>query len=395
MRHIPRRRLSPAAERLSGVATLTEAHVTPVVLRWARESIGYTLEEAAARINVKPEKLEAAEAGEALLTLRQAERAADVYERPLAALFMPEPPDEEPQEAQFRRLPGAPAPPWPPAMQLLARRVRERQEAAVELYETLEEEPPWLDVVRVVVQVRTAAPEFARQLLGIDFDEQAGWRDQSGYTALRDWTDAVEGLGVLVMQDGSMPVEMLRGFAAMHSSVPAIVVNTQDDARARAFTIIHELGHLLLAALGRPVGPQTEGWCDTGEVLMPRDRLENVLAELRGRPPLDTIDALALRFGVTAYAAAVRVAKTRLWSQDVIDDVIDEIRDRPARERGGGGDYYRTQIGRLGPAFVRLVFTALDSQAVTYPAASSLLGGVKISNFQKLRDYLTRRGEDA
>ena len=35
--------------------------------------------------------------------------------------------------------------------------------------------------------------------------------------------------------------------------------------------------------------------------------------------------------------------------------------------------------------------SALDSQAVTYPTASSLLGNVKVNNFDKLRSYLTRR----
>jgi Zn-dependent peptidase ImmA (M78 family) len=240
-------------------------------------------------------------------------------------------------------------------------------------------------------------PEFARQLLGIGFDEQTSWSDPSGYTALRNWIDAVESLGVLVMQDGSLPVDMMRGFAAMHVIVPAIVVNTRDDARARAFTIIHELGHLILAALGEEVGPQTEAWCDdfAGEVLMPRGWMANVLSELRGRAPLDAIDALALRFGVTPYAAAVRVAKVGLWDQAAINDVIAEIQRRPPRERGEGGDYYWTQIGRFGPSFIRLVLTALDSQAVTYPAASSLLGGVKVSNFEKLRDYMTRRAERA
>jgi hypothetical protein len=121
----------------------------------------------------------------------------------------------------------------------------------------------------------------------------------------------------------------------------------------------------------------------------------NVLSELRDRSPIEAIDALALRFGVTPYAAAVRVAKAALWDQAVIDDVINEIQSRPPRQRSGGGDYYWTQIGRLGPSFIRLVFTALDSQAVTYPAASSLLGGVKVSNFEKLRDYLARRAESA
>jgi Zn-dependent peptidase ImmA (M78 family) len=373
----------------------TLAHVTPEVLRWARESVGYDVEDAAARIGVNPEKLEGAESGDLMLTLRQAERAATVYDRPLAALFMPEPPSEEPQEAQFRRLPGAPEPPWPPEMQLLARRVRDRQEAAVELYEALDEPPPWTEVTENLTVVGRTIPEYVRHLLEVGFQEQTEWRDPSGYKPLRAWVDAVESWGILVMQDGSMPVEMMRGFAAPHPQVPVIVVNTQDDARARAFTIIHELGHLYLAALGQPVGPETEPWCDdfAGEVLMPRGWMENVLTDLRGREPLDTIDALALRFGVTPYAAAVRVSKAGLWDQPVIDEVIQAIRDRPARDRGGGGDYYWTQIGRLGPSFIRLVFTALDGQAVTYPAAASLLGGVKVSNFDKLRDYLGRRGQ--
>lgn len=373
----------------------TLAHVTPAVLRWARESVGYEIDDAARLIGVKPEKLEGAESGDLMLTLRQAERAATVYDRPLAALFMPEPPVEEPQEAQFRRLPGAPEPPWPPEMQLLARRVRERQEAALELYELIEEPPPWAGVRAEVEDFGRAAPEFARQLLGIGFDEQTSWRDQSGYTALRNWVDAVESLGVLVMQDGSLPVDLMRGFAATHATVPAIVVNTQDDARARAFTIVHELGHLLLDALGAPVGPETEPWCDdfAGEVLMPRGWMEKFLADARMSPSIEAIDALALRFGVTPYAAAVRVGRAGLWDRPVVNRVIEEIRSRPPRERGAGGDYYRTQIGRLGPAFIRLVFTALDSQAVTYPAASSLLDGVKVSNFDKLRDYLGRRAE--
>lgn len=108
-----------------------------------------------------------------------------------------------------------------------------------------------------------------------------------------------------------------------------------------------------------------------------------------------TIDAVALEFGVTPYAAAVRVAKARLGDQRVIDALIEEIRTRQPRGRGGGGDYYRTQLGRLSPSFARLVFTALDSQAVTSPAASSLLDGVKVSNFAKLREYLNRRAAEA
>jgi hypothetical protein len=163
------------------MAPSTLAHVTPEVLRWARESVGYDLVNAAARIGVKPEKLEAAESGDLMLTLRQAERAAYVYDRPLAALFMPEPPREEAQEAQFRRLPGAPSPPRPPEMQLLARRVQERQEDAVDLYEALDDAPQWVEVANQFRASGAPSPETARELLGIDLAEQTSWRDPSGY----------------------------------------------------------------------------------------------------------------------------------------------------------------------------------------------------------------------
>jgi Zn-dependent peptidase ImmA (M78 family)/transcriptional regulator with XRE-family HTH domain len=373
----------------------TLAYVTPEVLRWARESAGYAVEDAAAKINLKPERLQHAENGEGNLTLRQAERAAEVYERPLALFFLPEPPDEGPQEAQFRRLSGAPEPPWPTAMQFLARRVRERQEAATELHELLEQKPEWPAVAADLSALRRAVPEFARECLDVSLDEQQAWNDPTGYAGLRVWIDAVESLGVLVMQDGSMPVDMMRGFAAPHASVPLIVVNTNDDPRSRAFTVVHEFAHLNLAAIEAPQWADTEGWCESfaGEVLMPRNALETALGELRGHEPLEQIDKLALRFGVTPRAAAVRVAMYEFWPRSAIEAVMDQINKRPHRERGSGGDYYRREIARLGPSYIRLVFSALDGQAITYPAASLLLDGVRVPKFDKLREYIAARPE--
>ena len=89
------------------------------------------------------------------------------------------------------------------------------------------------------------------------------------------------------MQDGNLSVEEMRGFAAPDDSVPAIVVNTNDDPRARAFTVVHELGHLLLAALGEPTGAETEAWCDdfAGEVILPRHWLERRSRSSTGGTP--------------------------------------------------------------------------------------------------------------
>lgn len=374
------------------------AFVTPSALRWARESIGYELEDAADRIGVSAEKLAAAERGEAYLTLRQAEEAARRYERPLAALFVSEPPIEEPPEAQFRRLPGAPEPPWPREMRALSKRIRGRQAAAADLYDALDEEPPWPSVaIEYAEQPETLAAR-AREVLGIPLLVQRRWGDRSGYQPLREWVDAIEALGVLVMQDGSLPVSDLRGFASSDPLVPAIVVNTNDDPRARAFTAVHELGHLLRIKAGRPTGPTTEQWCNdfASAVLMPHDPFERDLLAVGMRDLLRAVDTVALAYGVTPYAAAVRTARLGLANREDIDAVIEEIQERHRRQdeeapEGGGGNYYLTTVTRLGPAFIQLVFSALDNQAVSYPAAAGLLG-VKVNNFDRLRERAKTRG---
>jgi Zn-dependent peptidase ImmA (M78 family) len=376
--------------------TTTLAHIEPEVLRWARESAGYTTRQAADKLGLERWQLELIEGGGELLTLRQAETAADVYERPLAALFLPSPPAEEPQAMQFRRLPGTPEPPWGPEIQLAARRVERRQQAALDIYEALEEAPPWRELAQQFVAVpRESLAETVRALLGISRDAPREWPSDR-YAPLRQWRAAVEALGVLVMQDGPVPVEQMRGFASLAPpELPAILVNNKDDPRARAFTLIHELGHLILAARGEPVGDTAEPWCDdfAGRVLMPRDWVEEEFAASFAPSTIGRIDDVARTFRVTPLAAAVRLSRLGFIPSDDAGAVIGEIRsrwtgDEEDDQESGGGSYYVNQVARFGPGYLRLVFSAIDSQAITLPAASTLLEGVKVKNFDTLRDRL-------
>jgi Zn-dependent peptidase ImmA (M78 family) len=378
----------------------TLAHVTPKVLHWARESAGFTLGEAARHIKVSAWQLEMAEDGVDLLTLRQAESLADFYGRPLSMLFMPEEPAEEPTEVQFRRLPGSPPPPWPPAMHLLSRRIRARQQAAEELHELLDEPPAWPGVAESLrtlpsLEVGTAAAAI-RDLLGVSLAEQTEWRDPSGYRPLRSWVDAVEALGVYVMQDGSMPVDQLRGFAVPHPTVPVIVVSTKDHPHARAFSLVHELGHLVLAAAGKEVGSKTEGWCEefAGQLLVPPSALEARWDPLESR--LQMVTAVASHFQITRAAAAVRAARAGLLPQNDADEILTFLRSEADRiaaevgERESKGNYYRNKIAWLGPGFIRLVFDAVDGQAVTLSNAAGLLEA-KVDHFAELRTKLDER----
>jgi Zn-dependent peptidase ImmA (M78 family)/transcriptional regulator with XRE-family HTH domain len=345
-------------------AWATVAYIEPAVLRWARESAGYSTRRAADEIGVDKWYLELVEEGRELLSFDEAEKAAEVYGRSLAALFLPEPPDEESQEMQFRRLPGTPEPPWKPELQLTARRVTERQEVALEIYETLEESPPWLTASERLVRTdKDSLPAVVREALAVSRQEQASW-SQDEYAAFRGWRTAVERLGVLVMQAGGVPVKEMRGFASIEpADVPAILVNNKDDPRARAFTVLHEFGHVVLARRGEPVGPATERWCESfaGRVLMPGDWLREEFDASGARSTFGRVRDVARAFHVTPLAAAVRITRAGLVSRDEGGAVIGQ------RAGAGRGRGRRREGRKLLPQPSQLVWPELPPAGVRGP----------------------------
>lgn len=362
------------------------AHTTPAVLRWARETAAISVEEAAHRAQVQPDRLVAAEHGDHLLTLRQAKLLAEAYGRSLGTLFRREPPEEPSIETRFRRLRDAPPPPWSAELIKLERAIGQRQEVAVEIYAALGETPPWHETChRLGVSRRLPGPDVVRQLL--DLEPPAlraptiGDRWHSRRVVLR----AIEWAGVLVIRQ-PVPDEGVRGFLAPHRDVPAIYVNSSEDPRAQAFTIVHELAHLLLAATGQRERDE-EAWCDqyAGELLMPRETFELRFGQQQLGGPIKAAIEVARDFGVTPLAAAVRARRLGLIGEADLTAVMERGSDAPKPARGGNGN--RTKVAQLSPTFTDLVLAAADSSAITLSSASRLLR-TKVDDFPKLRHFV-------
>jgi Zn-dependent peptidase ImmA (M78 family) len=355
-------------------------------LRWARETAGLDLDVAADRAKVPVKKLEAAEQGSQTLTLNQARKLADVYERPFAVLFLPEPPPEASLDVQFRRLRDAPDLPWPPAMRALARRLPALQDEVAALFASTEEEIRW---PAAFAHLRSARPldstQALRAAVGVSLDDQkkAARDDAQGYRAFRVWREAIENLGILVLQDGGLTVEEMRGFVSPHDRIPAIAINTNDDVRARLFTLVHELGHLIW-----PDVHEREFDRFAGTVLMPSEPFAGDFGTAAGPTLLEKVDAVARTYAVTPDASAVRVGWLNLASWQDIEEVREAIRRRGRPRKPKGGNHYRNVIARLGPGLVGRALAAVEEGAVSDLGAARLLG-VRVPSLGTLRRELT------
>jgi Zn-dependent peptidase ImmA (M78 family) len=90
-----------------------------------------------------------------------------------------------------------------------------------------------------------ALAERERALLRVSVEAQLSWRDDQ---AFRRWREAVERRGVLVMQ-APLADSDVRAFS-MHGDPPVIVVHRGDWARAKVFSLAHELGHVAVGESG-------------------------------------------------------------------------------------------------------------------------------------------------
>lgn len=360
----------------------------PAVLRWARETAGYSLEAAGNRVS-DPQTLEAWEAGKDRPTWKAVQRLAKLYKRPVAALLLAEPPPEPPPPPDFRRIPEANKR-LSPKTRFAIRTARWLAGTAARLERELDRPAPFNGPKVRLSNSPEQLAEQCREMLGISLDEQTQW--QRPGEAFQHWRTAVEGQNVLVLQT-SMPVEEVRGFSLFEAQRAVIVLNQSDAVNARIFTLFHEYCHLLLSKPGICLPEEgslaetqkIETFCNrfAAALLIPRD---DIAMRLGVERPLESkIAALASRYRVSRA-----VVLGRMRSLDAItDQVYRQIRARlegkaptPRRPGGGARAPAARVLGEKGRAFVSLVVDALDRELITANDASAYLG-IKLKHLDK------------
>lgn len=379
--------------------------INPSVLEWARKESGYAIDRVAERLQVKPERVESWERGERPPTLRQVRELARFLHRPLNVFFSPAPPQLPPLAAEYRRLPGVVPGEESPELRLAVRQMVTRRETALSLLEELGEAVPNFTLEARLGENPQQVGQRLRVALGIPVEAQVAWRDE--WQAWREWRAAAESIGALVFQFQKVELSVARGVSLLRFPLPAVGVNSKEQPESRAYTLLHELIHVMLAAAREEASAlqekrSAEAWeaverfaeAAASYALVPETSLRRELPARSSGWDLTAVRQLARRFRVTplAMATRLRVSGFMDWSQyrawkERWNEYVATLPPRSARF----AHPIDVALGRNGRPYVQLVLEALSANRITSVDAARHLG-LRVEHFDKLRESLRGPG---
>ena len=380
--------------------------VQPKVIKWAREATGLSLEDVATRLKKPIAVVQGWESGEAMPTYVQLETLAyELYKRPLAIFFLPEPPQEKRPAHEFRSLPETDLESLAPNTRLHIRKAQAYQVSLRQLYGDGNPSDTLIsDVVSLSLNDSVERQAIGlRKSLGITIERQAKWT--SDEEALRNWRQIIEDAGVFVFKD-SFKQKEISGFCLQDQMFPIIYINNSTTKTRQIFSLLHELAHLLFHVNGLskfdkeyiehlPITEQRiEVFCNAiaAEVLIPNADLE---LQIRNLPkqlesvPESVFSALAKRYGVSREAILRRFlnlgrvtkpfyeAKAKEWTQQM-------------QKNSKGGNWLASTGAYLSDRFLKEVITKHYRQQINVEQAADLLG-IKAKNFSGLEELVLKR----
>jgi Zn-dependent peptidase ImmA (M78 family) len=339
--------------------------------------------------------------------MRQVEALAAFYHRPLSLFFQPKPPTLPPLAAEYRRLPGIVPGSESPELRFAVRKMSARRETMLQLLVELGESTPVFDLVAHLTEAPAAVAARLRAALAVTLGEQLDWANE--WQAWAAWRAAVERIGVLVFQFPKVPLAEARGLSLLRTPLPVAAVNPKEIPESRAFTLIHEVVHLMLAA-GKEEAPaarearDNDAWAaverfaeeTASHTLVPEPLLAQ---EIRsgGFPSngwdIGDVRSLARRFKITPLAMATRLRASGYFDWNHYQSWKRGWESFVASLRPKGSGFAHPvdlTLGRAGRPFTQTVLEALATSRITVVNAAHYLD-LKAEHFEKLKGALLSR----
>jgi Zn-dependent peptidase ImmA (M78 family) len=383
--------------------------INPVVLKWARETAGLSIQEVVEKLkrkNITVKTIAAWETGEISPNYVQLENLAyDIYKRPLALFFFPEPPVEDSPKQAFRTLPDIEINRLSSKMRLLLRQAKAMQINLDELNGGVN--PSEHQIVRDFhFSLDTSEVELAeivRDFLGVNLREQIQWN--SAEVAFKKWRTALEKCGISIFKD-AFKEEFISGFCLHDKRFPLIYVNNSQQPTRQIFTLFHELAHLLSGTGGIDMpdeslirtlsgrDKQIEVLCNrfAAAFLVPEVDFDRRIAQMYINE--DQIENLSERYKVSREVILRRLLDKELVSQQYYEKKVEEWHSESKGRSGDHGNYYLTKRTYLGERYLELAFSRLYQNKITTDQLADYLG-VKAKNIAGMEALLYSKGVSA
>jgi Zn-dependent peptidase ImmA (M78 family) len=376
--------------------------VQPVLLSWARESIGFSVEDVAIKMKRSVDEILGWESGISAPSYSQLEKLAyQLYKRPLAVFFLPNPPNEVSPKKEFRSLPESDLDNLKPDTYMHVRKGHAYQISLKEVFNNSNpaESKLWQKVALNLDGSVADQSRKIRNALNISIENQSAIR--SDEEALKTWRASIEEKGVFVFKE-SFKQKDISGFCLSDDEFPIIYLNNTTTKTRQIFSLFHELAHILLntRSLSKfehgyfnqlpPKAQRIEVFCNAiaAEVLIPKSDFETYTANLPFNIESvsdDEIERIAARYSVSRESILRRFldqdrvspahynAKSGMWANQ--------------RKGGSGGNWYATANAYLSSTFAREVLSQHYKHNLSIDKASDLLG-IKAKNFSGLEQRI-------
>ncbi len=387
-----------------------KAYITPKVLQWARESARMSLETAAAKVSIAPEKISEWEDGTGQPTIKQAEILAKAYKRPFAIFFLPEVPRDFTPLQDFRK---KTAKPLGTASVFIIREIQQKQAWIRDVFENNNESSlPFVgrfsiqdDPVKVANDILDTL-QINKDNYSIPFDGP-----------INKWIYKAEARGIFISKTSfihtrlKLDSEEIQGFTIADPYAPFVFINSKDWKTSQLFTLVHELAHIWIAESGisNEIEPElkhigklhpVELFCNevAANALMPIELIKSLDAAVFNS--LNEVLNISKKLGVSSFAFLFRALKLQIITLDKYRKLktladseykafLQRVDEKKAKQKKqeGGPDYYLLQLNKNGRLFTQIVLDAFRGGFVEPTQASSLLN-TQVNKFSKLEAFL-------
>jgi len=386
-----------------------KAFITSEILKWARESARISVEDAAKKVSVPPEKYLNWENGNDYPTIRQAQTLAKSFRRPFSLFFLPQIPKDFHPLQDYRRDDSQKL---DTASLFIIRDIQEKQHWISELFEEIgEDKLPFVGKYSINDNPEIVAKDILNTLKISPNNYQK--------TPINEWIDKAEAAGIFISRASYLHSrlvldrDLIQGFAIADKFAPFIFVNTKNWNAPQLFTLVHELAHIWIAKSGisneididfsenpKSKFHPVELFCNqvAANALMPRELITQFGTDLFDSN--NKIFNQAKELGISSFALLVRAlnlniitqSKYKTLKQDAQDEFEkflekEKLKKEKQKERKGGPDAYLLRLNKNGKLFTRIVMDSFNNGSLSPSIASNLLN-TQINKFQKFEKLL-------